>query len=185
MTDHERRHHNAICLLELFPTFRARILGIIDCLEEQGLRPRIREAWRSREEQLRRFKSGHTRLKFGLHNLTGKNGAKEALAVHLLDDDAPDVPSLRFLLMLAAAARRNGCRTGILTGLPEDAQADIVAAIDRNSFDAPVQVGRAPTYVAPLGITVPEARYGKRPGPGMIGANSDYKLYRLSGVNLG
>lgn len=181
MTDHERQHYNTVCLQELFPTFRDRVLGIIDFLEDQGLRPRIREAWRSREEQMRRFKAGDSRIKFGLHNLTGKNGTKEALAAHLLDDDAPDAPSSRFLLMLAAAARRNGCRTGILTDLPEDAQAEIVAALDRSNFDAPVRVGRAPSYIAPLGITVPEARHGKRPGSAMIGADTDYKLYRLSG----
>ena len=70
MTDSDRRAHNAVCLLELFPTFRSRILGIIDFLEQQGLRPRIKEAWRSREDQLRLFKAGDTRAKFDLHNVT-------------------------------------------------------------------------------------------------------------------
>lgn len=181
MTDEQRQRRNAACLQELFPTFRDRIAGIIAVLEQQGLRPRIQEAWRSREEQLRRFRAGDTTVKFGLHNVTGKNGAKEALAVDLLDDDAPDMSSPRYLLMLAAAARWHGCQTGILLDLPEAAHGQVVNAIDRGRFDLPVRVGRAPTYVAPLGITAPEARHGKRPGPSTIGANTDYKLFRLSG----
>ncbi len=180
MTDDDRRQHNAGCLQELFPTFRSRILGILDFLEQQGLRPRIKEAWRSREDQLRLFKAGDTRAKFDLHNVTGKNGVKEALAVDLLDDDAPHVPSSRFLLMLAAAARWNGCQTGILLDLPEDAQGEVVVTLDRSAFDTPVRVGRLPTYVAPLGITVPEARHGKRPGPTAANTNTGV-LRRLYG----
>lgn len=181
MTDHHRQNHNILCLQELFPTFRDRILGIIDFMERHGHRPRIKEAWRSREEQLRRFKAGDARVKFGLHNVTGKGGAKEALAVDLLDDDAPDAASTRFLLILAAAARAHGCQTGILLDLDEDAQAAIITAMDRQAFDTPIQPGRAPIHVMPLGITVLEARHGKRPGPTTIVANSDVRLYRLSG----
>jgi hypothetical protein len=183
MTEHDRRRHNAACLDELFPTFRDRVLGIIDVLEQQGCRPRIKEAWRSRQEQLRRFKAGDARMKFDLHNVTGKNGEKEALAADLLDDDAPDFPSTRFLLLLAAAARWHGCQTGILTDLEEDAQAEIIAAMDRKAFDAPIRPGREPTRVVPLGITAPEARHGKRPGPTLLAANSNASdvLHQLYG----
>ena len=112
-------------------------------------------------------------MKFDLHNVTGKNGAKEALAVDLLDDDAPDLPTTRFLLMLAAAARWHGCQTGILADLEEDAQAEIITAMDRKAFDVLIRPGREPTRVVPLGITAPEARHGKRPGPAMVAANSN------------
>jgi len=173
MTDENRRQHNAQCLAELFPTFRNRVEGMIAMLEARGFHPRIQEAWRSRDEQLRRFRAGETRKKFGLHNITGKNGLKEALAVQLPEADETAPASPRYLLALAAVARWHGCQTGILLDLEEAAQGAVIAAIDRTEFDAAVPLGRAPAYVTPLGITVLEARHGKRPGPGLIVANSN------------
>jgi len=62
---------------------------VISDLEADGLGPRVQDAWRPAEDQLKAFKSGHSKLKFGIHNVTGVNGFKEALAIDLLDDNAP------------------------------------------------------------------------------------------------
>ena len=163
MTEDQRRLRNTQRLRELFPSFRERIAAIIQDLEDQGLRPRIQDAWRSREKQLELFNQGFSKVKFGFHNVTGRNGEKEALAVDLLDDDAPLNPSPRYLLMLAGAARMRGCRTGILWGVPDQMQSAIITAIDMEDFDAPVKIGWDPTHVEPLGITISEAKSGKRP----------------------
>ena len=87
MTEEQRRQQNAERLTELYPTFRTRIASVIDSLESQGMRPRIQDAWRSPEDQLRAFNSGHSKLKFGFHNVTAQDGSKEALAV--LRDSRP------------------------------------------------------------------------------------------------
>lgn len=163
MDEAKRKARNQQRLTELFPTFRRRVARVIKDLEDQGVRPRIQDAWRSPEDQLKAFEGGHSQLKFGFHNVTGGNGAKESLAVDLLDDNAPLKPPTRYVLRLASAARKRGLQTGILFGLPKKLRDGVEAALAAEDFDAPVKVGWDPTHVEPLGITVAEAKVGKRP----------------------
>ena len=163
MTELKRKERNAERLTELFPTFRARIQQVIADLEAMGLRPRIQDAYRSPEDQLIAFNSGHSKLKFGFHNVTGKNGEKESLAVDLLDDDNPLNIPVSFLLKLAFASEKNGLETGIRWGLPSRLREAIDAAIAALEFDAPVKIGWDPTHVQPTGMSASEAKAGKRP----------------------
>jgi hypothetical protein len=50
--------------------------------------------------------------------VTAADGTPEALAVDMLDDDAPLNPSKKYLLMLAHAAEKAGLETGIRWGSP-------------------------------------------------------------------
>jgi hypothetical protein len=127
------------------------------------LRPRIQDAWRSPADQLKAFNAGHSKLKFGFHNVTGANGTKEALAVDLLDDNAPLNPGRSYLLRLAAAAEHRGLVTGIRWGVPKALVAGIDAAIAKKDWKADVKIGWDPTHVEPTGITPSEAKAGKRP----------------------
>lgn len=164
MQEDKRKQRNADRAMELFPTFRARILAVIKDLENAGIRPRIQEAWRSEADQLEAFNSGHSKLKFGFHNVTGANNAKESLAVDMLDDDSPVSPKSEYLLHLAAAAEAHGLTTGVRWGLPTKLQAAIDAAIAAEDWKAPVKVGWDPCHVEPTGLTPKEARdEGKRP----------------------
>jgi hypothetical protein len=113
MTDPQRQQRNASRLLELFPTFRDRISKVIADLEAMGVRPRIQDAYRSPEDQLIAFDSGHSKLKFGFHNVTGAHGEKESLAVDMLDDDHPLSLSKSYLLKLAFVSEKNGLITGV------------------------------------------------------------------------
>src|SRR5467141_1523133 len=114
MNEVDRQARNSQRLAELFPTFAVRVRGIIAELEGQGLRPRIQDAWRSPAEQLKAYLSGHSRLKYGFHNVTGPNGEPQSLAVDLLDDDHPAQEGSEYLLRLAAAAERRVCQTGFI-----------------------------------------------------------------------
>src|SRR5262245_34252500 len=118
MNERQRKQRNTDRLAELFPTFRTRVAAVIADLESQGLRPRIQDAWRSPQDQLVAFNTGHSKLKFGFHNVTGSNGAKESLAVDLLDDDHAAHEGREYLLRLAAAAEKQEVVTGIRWGLP-------------------------------------------------------------------
>src|SRR5262245_53691019 len=104
MEELARLQRNKDRLAELFPTFRNRIRRVIQGMEGNGFRPRIQQAWRSEEEQRLAFESGHSKLLFGFHNVTGRQGGPESLAVDLLDDDNPLNPRREYLLRLAAAA---------------------------------------------------------------------------------
>ncbi|MBI1780588.1 MAG: hypothetical protein HYR66_04385, partial [Sphingobacteriales bacterium] len=106
MTEPQRQQRNADRLLELFPTFHQRIAKVIADLEAINVRPRIQDAYRSPADQLKAFNSGHSKLKFGFHNVTGANGQKESLAVDMLDDDSPLKTSTAYVLKLAWAAEK-------------------------------------------------------------------------------
>lgn len=163
MTELQRNKRNSDRLLELFPTYRTRLAKVIEELESMGLRPRIQDAYRSPEDQLEAFNSGHSKLKFGFHNVTGPNGEKESLAVDLLDDNSPLNISVSYLLKLAFVSEQNGLQTGIRWGLPVKLREAIDEAIAAEEFDANVKIGWDPTHVQPTGIKVSEAKAGKRP----------------------
>jgi hypothetical protein len=163
MTESKRKQRNAERLLELFPTFRARIANVISELEAEGIRPRIQDAYRSPSDQLIAFNTGHSKLKFGFHNVTGPNGEKESLAVDMLDDDNPLNISRRYLLKLAHASEKNGLTTGIRWGLPNKLRLAIDATLAAQDWDALVKTGWDPTHVEPIGITAKQAKNGIRP----------------------
>jgi hypothetical protein len=159
--DRHKRNHDR--LAELYPTFRARIKKTIDKLESSGMRPRIQSAWRSAADQKKAYDSNHSKLLYGFHNVTGDNNRPEALAVDLLDDDAPLNPSKNYLLQLAAAAQAAGLVTGVRWGVPAKLASAIDAAIAAKDWDANVKVGWDPTHVQPIDVTVSEAKAGGRP----------------------
>jgi len=164
MTEAKRNERNTQRLTELHPKFAKRIAAIIADLEQQGFRPRIQDAWRSPEDQLKAFNSGHSELRYGFHNVTSKKGVKEALAVDLLDDDHAAKEGREYLLHLAATAERHGTMTGIRFGLKTaKMRAAVDAAIAAQDWKAPVKIGWDPTHIQPVGITPAEAEAGKRP----------------------
>jgi hypothetical protein len=163
MTESQRQQRNSERLLELFPTLRSRIAKVIQDLEAMGVRSRIQDAYRSPQDQLIAFNTGHSKLKFGFHNVTGINGEKESLAVDMLDDDNPLSLSTGYLLKLAWASEKNGLITGIRWGVPPQLQKAINNAIAAKDWNAKVKLGWDPSHVQPTGITVSQARSGKRP----------------------
>ena len=163
MTELQRTKRNEERLLELFPAFSKRLSKVIIELEHMGLRPRIQDGYRSSADQLKAFNNGHSKLRYGFHNVTGLNGVKESLAVDLLDDDKPLNMSVSYLLKIAFVCEKNGLETGIRWGLPNQLKEAINNALAAKNFDAPIKVGWDPTHIQPKGITVAEAKKGKRP----------------------
>jgi hypothetical protein len=84
MTEQKRLQHNQNKLTECYPAFRSRVEAALKEMESQGFRPRISEAGRSPEDQLTAYKNGNSKLKFGFHNVTGKDAKPESLAVDVL-----------------------------------------------------------------------------------------------------
>ena len=163
MNEANRKKRNQTKLSECYPKFAQSVTNILTELENQGVRPRIQEAWRSPAAQLVAYNSGHAKLKYGFHNVTDKNGKPESPAVDILDDDAPLNPSKCFLLMLAASARRNGLQTGILWGLTPALSNGVNQAINAGNFNANVKIGWDPCHVEVIGITPTQAKAGTRP----------------------
>ncbi len=163
MKEAARHRRNRERLQELHPAFAARVAAVIDELQAEGWRPRIQTAWRPADDQAATQAAGHTRLKFGFHNITGANGEPQALAADLLDGDSPLDPGKPYLLRLAAAAENAGLTSGIRWGLPSALARAIDVAITNREWQAPVKIGWDPTHLQPQGLTVAQARAGQRP----------------------
>lgn len=163
MNEVQRKQRNAQRVAELWPSFGNKIKLVITQLEAQGLRPRIQDAWRSPQDQLIAFNTGHSKLKYGFHNVTGANGQKEGLAVDMLDDDHAAHEGSEYLLHLAAAAESCSLITGIRWGLPQKLRDAIDTAISNQQWKAPVKIGWDPSHIEPTRITPTQAKAGKRP----------------------
>lgn len=162
MKEADRKARNKQRLSECFPAFAKRVEAVIKDLEAQGFRPRIQDAHRSLADQLKAFKNGFSKTKFGFHNIMGAGGKSESLAVDLLDDDKPLTPTRKYLILLAGAARAHGLHSGIFF-LPTAFHKAINKAIDENNFNPSIKIGFDPTHLEPTGITVAQAKDGKRP----------------------
>ena len=137
---------------------------VIEDMAAKGFRPRIQDAHRSIAKQLEKDKHGCAHVKFGFHNVTDVHGKPEALAVDMLDDDNPKDPSRRYLITLSSVAQANGLHSGIFFDLkPDAARTTLQNAIDTLNFDTSIKMGFDPTHLQPVGLTIADAKDGKRP----------------------
>lgn len=172
MTEVDRGIRNQRRLAECDPVFRARLAAILEELEAAGLRPRIQVAYRSPADQAAAVRSGKSKLDWGYHQAQEPDGSPGSLAADVIDDAAPLAPGGPYLLRLAAAARANGCETGIgwysSRTVPDPAvraalRARIDVAIAARDWSAPVRVGWDPAHVQVADITIAQAKSGMRP----------------------
>jgi hypothetical protein len=163
MLEQERIQRNQSRLLELYPSMRSCIQAILQEMETAGYRPRIQEAWRSADDQLRAYNAGTSKVKYGFHNVTARNGTREALAADIIDDNRPFNTRTDFMLHLTAAAERKGLTSGIRWGLTDAQSKAIDDAIAAQTWTVPVHVGWDPLHVEVTGLSINEAHDGKRP----------------------
>ncbi|MGA9770363.1 MAG: hypothetical protein WBV94_15095 [Blastocatellia bacterium] len=163
MNEEARKQRNKQRLTECFPAFAKKLEAIIKDMENLGFRPRIQDAHRSIADQLIAFRTGHSKVRFGFHNVTGAGGKAEALAVDLLDDNNPLNPKREYLIRLASVAEAHGLQTGIFFSLPQSLRRGLRKAIDELDFRTPVKMGFDPTHVEVTGISISEAQAGARP----------------------
>ncbi len=163
MLETDRIARNQSRFIELHPAFRVRVQAVVQEMESLGYRPRIQDAWRSASAQMEAFRRGYSQVMYGFHNVTALNGAREALAADILDDNQPLTAKTDFMLHLAAAAEKNGLTTGVRWGLSDTYTKAINDAIAAQTWTIPIHVGWDPLHVEVIGMTTAEAKSGKRP----------------------
>lgn len=163
MNEAARTQRNQQKLAECFPKFAQRVQAVIADMEAQGFRPRIQDGHRSIADQLLAFKNGFSKVKFGFHNVTGSNGKPESLAVDMLDDNKPLTPGREYLIRLAAVAQAHGLQTGIFFGLPQNLRKGLSQAIQNLDFNPAIKIGFDPTHIEVTGLSIADAKAGKRP----------------------
>src|SRR5512138_285895 len=191
MNETDRIANNRNKLQELYAPLRPGLEAVLKEMEKAGYRPRIQTAWRSPEDQLDAYRRGTTKVMFGFHNITGANGARESLAVDIWDDDRLEQVKVDFMLHLTAAAQAQGLTTGIRWDLADEDQKLIDLAIKHRIWDAQLRVGWDPLHVEPVGITIQEAKDGRRPDfsqpppPVDPGPSPVKRNYRVQNVDTG
>jgi hypothetical protein len=163
MNEQQRKERNTCRLAQLYQPFAKQVQGVIADLEAVGYRPRIQEAYRSPADQIKAFNSGHSKLRYGFHNVTAADGTPEGLAVDLYDDDRPLAPSTAYLLRLSASAWARGLATGVLWGLDKAQRKLLTDAINEGAWDRDLRTGWDSWHIEPTGLTPQQARAGTRP----------------------
>lgn len=171
MNEEARKKRNAAMLELCNPVFRVGVRHLLDHLESWGLRPRINEgdSWRSLEAEARAQASGNSGVTWGMHNAMTIDGRPDALAVDLTDDDSPLAPRAVFLHRVNEAVGSLGLMTGILWGHPKGRRLTqeekdlIIAACKTGDWSHVERIGFDPLHIQPAGLSLSDARAGKRP----------------------
>lgn len=164
MNDVDRQQRNEERLKELHPWMRNRVMGLLVDLEHDGWKPRIQDAWRSPEDQKKAFESGHSKLLYGFHNVTGPNGEKEAFACDILrEDDSVLVAEKEYCIALAHFADKQGLKTGLTWGLESEMAITTAQAALAKNLKATVKIGWDPTHVEPAHDWLDKLKSGWRP----------------------
>jgi len=173
MTEVKLKERNDRRILQLHPALRPKVETIIHRMRfDFGHRARVQDAWRSIKQQEKYQAGGTSKLKWGFHNATAKDGTPEALACDIIDDNKL-YDNILFWFHLSYCAKGVGMDTGILWGLDANHEQGTLRALERAVFlkmedlvpeeGPPVRVGWDPGHCQVADISLVSARRGKRP----------------------
>lgn len=163
-TKEQRTKLNEDRLLKVYHTMRPKFLAIIKDLEGKGWEPIIdAQVHRTPAQQAELKRKGNSSVSYSYHTVTGRNGEPESLAIDLTDarygwDSPPD-----YWLQLASSAESHGCETGIRWGLKTPQRLIINTLIKLKKWKGSYARGWDAAHVQPKGISLGQARAGKRP----------------------
>lgn len=131
-----RQETNEARLKEMWPAFAVKVRAVIKDLEAHGYKPRVQTGWRSPAEQLDKYKKGYSKLKYGFHNVTAKDGTKQSFAFDITEDkpDPWNTTVKAFWLMLASSALAHGLESGAFWGLSKADRNSLQYAINNKNW---------------------------------------------------
>jgi len=155
----ERLANNQLMLSECEPGFAANVGQVLRGLESRGVRPWIRESWRSPQDQERAFRSGRSEIRLGFHNVTGRNGEHRSFAVDIVERIDQTSTKPEYAVALSRLASANGLQTGILWGLMDFERPAVERAIQNRSLpvDRYLKLGWDPCHLEPLNLSLADA----------------------------
>jgi len=166
LTEAQRKKANAERLEKVDPSIRERVSMCLEYLESQGHRPVIDgDVWRSPETQLRKFRQGVSKAKWGFHCATTKDGKPGSLAADIVDADRLWTAGEDYWLDVGRAALKAGLGWGGFFGLKDAEKERLRKILDGETDPAKVTRGWDPAHVQVAGLEISEAKAGKRPAP--------------------
>lgn len=163
MIEQRRKQQNKDMLLKIDKSIRPAVAAVIADLEQQGQRPLIdKGVWRSPAEQLEKFKHGFSKVKWGYHCATTKDGKPDSLAADIVDANKLWNASREFWLRLGAAALKHKLGWGGYFGLPKAMKEALRAELQHKHFNSQAKLGWDTAHVETARVTIAEAKAGKR-----------------------
>lgn len=168
MTEETRKRLNEERLLKIDASIRTQVRAVLATLEYYGHKPLIDgDVWRDPKVQLALFRRGVSKLTWGFHCATTKQGRPASLAADIVDANRRWEASQAFWLCLGYAAKAQGLGWGGYWGLPANVRKGLDTALETVKTKEPlpsmrVQFGWDRAHVETRRVTVAEARAGKR-----------------------
>ncbi|RYX80780.1 hypothetical protein EON83_27095 [bacterium] len=162
----KRVAQNKTNLAKMSPTVRAKVAAVISDDEANGYKPIIDNAvWRSKAEQYALYKKGYSKVTFSFHNASTPSGQADSLAADITDQRYgwTGLAPKRFWMVQARSARVHGLYSGAHFGLSSENKRKLDAALDARNFAYSGPLGWDVAHVEPTGITLGQAKAGKRP----------------------
>lgn len=173
MTEEKRKQLNADRLLKVDTSIRGKVASCLATLEHYGHRPVIAaEVWRDPKTQLAMFRRGVSKVTWGFHCATTPDGKPASLAADIVDAEKAWNATPAFWLTLGYASKAQGLGWGGWWGLPTNIRKGIDDAfawvrteqLKPDGAKMPrVKFGWDQAHVEVAGISIAEARRGKRP----------------------
>jgi hypothetical protein len=163
MNEERRKKQNHDMLAKVDKTIRPAVAAVLADLEKQGQRPLIDVGvWRSPQEQLEKFKQGFSKVRWGFHCATTKDGKPDSLAADIVDANKMWNASREFWLRLGASAIAHNLGWGGFFGLPKKMKEALRAELKHKKFHSPAKLGWDVAHVETTRVTIAEAKAGKR-----------------------
>lgn len=166
MTEQQRKGFNAERLLRVDESIRKEVRAVLGTLEHYGFFPIIgQEVWRDPATQIRLYREGLTKVKWGFHCAT-RGGKPASLAADIFDSKRVQNPSLRFICTIGYAARAQGLGWGGYFDLPKRLKVGLDTALDGipkgSAPPAGIKYGWDSPHVQTKRVTVAQAKRGER-----------------------
>jgi hypothetical protein len=163
MNEERRKKQNRDMVPKVDKTIRPAVAAVLPDLENQGQRRVIDVGvWRSPAEQLEKFKHGFSKVKYGYHCATTKDGKPDSLAADIVDANKFWNASREFWLRLGASALAHNLGRGGFFGLPKNMKDTLRAELKHKNFNSPAKLGWDAAHVETTRVTIAEAKAGKR-----------------------
>jgi hypothetical protein len=164
MNRRQRKALNAERVRKIHPALRPKIMAILSDMEGKGWQPMIDEGvYRTPAEQAEKKRRGLSKVDYSFHNVTGRDGTPEALAADIVDVRYGWNAPSKYWLQLASSAEAHGMQTGIRWGLSTPLRSAINALIRLRDWSAKYAIGWDAAHVEVKGITLSQAKMGRRP----------------------
>jgi hypothetical protein len=167
VSDTIRRDNNEKRLAKIHKPLQPKFRAVLTDLEAHGYKPQIDAAvWRSKAEQAALVAKGNSKVYFSYHNASTPQGKPDSLAADITDARwgwKSNASTRGYWLRLANSGRVHGLHSGAYFGLSTANKTKLKSSLIARNFLYSGPIGWDPAHLEAAGVSLNEAKAGKRP----------------------